>query len=70
MARGPYLRPDYGRDRQALRHDLIRRAFTVRFRGTVFALTPNAAKTKWAETVLHSFCALLRNDGWNAPAPA
>jgi uncharacterized repeat protein (TIGR03803 family) len=25
-------------------------------RGTVFALTPNAAKTKWAETVLYSFC--------------
>ena len=25
--------------------------------GTVFALTPNAAKTKWTETVLYSFCA-------------
>jgi uncharacterized repeat protein (TIGR03803 family) len=25
--------------------------------GTVFALTPNAAETKWTETVLHSFCA-------------
>ncbi len=25
--------------------------------GTVFAVTPNAAKTKWAETVLYSFCA-------------
>jgi uncharacterized repeat protein (TIGR03803 family) len=24
--------------------------------GTVFALTPNAAKTKWTETVLYSFC--------------
>ncbi|MGH7113503.1 MAG: choice-of-anchor tandem repeat GloVer-containing protein [Stellaceae bacterium] len=24
--------------------------------GTVFALTPNAAKTKWTEAVLHSFC--------------
>ena len=26
--------------------------------GTVFELTPNAAKTKWTETVLYSFCAL------------
>jgi uncharacterized repeat protein (TIGR03803 family) len=25
--------------------------------GTVFELTPNAARTKWTETVLHSFCA-------------
>jgi uncharacterized repeat protein (TIGR03803 family) len=25
--------------------------------GTVFELTPNAAKTEWAETVLYSFCA-------------
>jgi uncharacterized repeat protein (TIGR03803 family) len=25
--------------------------------GTVFELTPNAAKTKWTETVLHGFCA-------------
>jgi uncharacterized repeat protein (TIGR03803 family) len=25
--------------------------------GTVFALTPNAARTKWTETVLYSFCA-------------
>ena len=25
--------------------------------GTVFELTPNAAKTKWSETVLYSFCA-------------
>ncbi len=25
--------------------------------GTVFELTPNAAKTKWIETVLYSFCA-------------
>jgi uncharacterized repeat protein (TIGR03803 family) len=25
--------------------------------GTVFELTPNATKTKWTETVLHSFCA-------------
>jgi uncharacterized repeat protein (TIGR03803 family) len=25
--------------------------------GTVFELTPNAAKTKWTETVLYSFCA-------------
>ena len=25
--------------------------------GAVFALTPNAAKTKWTETVLYSFCA-------------
>ena len=25
--------------------------------GTVFALTPNAAKTEWTETVLYSFCA-------------
>jgi uncharacterized repeat protein (TIGR03803 family) len=27
------------------------------FGGTVFELTPNAAKTKWTETVLYSFCA-------------
>jgi uncharacterized repeat protein (TIGR03803 family) len=25
--------------------------------GTVFALTPNAAKTKWTEAILYSFCA-------------
>ena len=25
--------------------------------GTVFELTPNAARTKWTETVLHTFCA-------------
>jgi uncharacterized repeat protein (TIGR03803 family) len=25
--------------------------------GTVFELTPNAARTTWTETVLHSFCA-------------
>ncbi len=25
--------------------------------GTVFELTPSAAKTKWTETVLYSFCA-------------
>jgi uncharacterized repeat protein (TIGR03803 family) len=25
--------------------------------GTVFELTPNAARTDWIETVLHSFCA-------------
>jgi hypothetical protein len=24
--------------------------------GAVFELTPNAAKTTWTETVLHSFC--------------
>ncbi len=27
-------------------------------RGTVFELTPNAAKTKWTETVLYSFCSI------------
>lgn len=26
-------------------------------RGTVFKLTPNAAKTRWSETILYSFCA-------------
>jgi uncharacterized repeat protein (TIGR03803 family) len=25
--------------------------------GTVFELTPNAARTKWTETALHNFCA-------------
>jgi uncharacterized repeat protein (TIGR03803 family) len=28
--------------------------------GTVFELTPNAAKTKWTETVLYRFCTLAR----------
>jgi hypothetical protein len=33
--------------------------------GTVFALTPNAAKTAWTETVLYSFCALYScTDGY------
>ncbi len=37
--------------------------------GTVFALTPNAAKTEWTETVLYSFCAQERcTDGWNPDA--
>jgi uncharacterized repeat protein (TIGR03803 family) len=26
--------------------------------GTVFKLTPNAARTKWSEVVLYSFCAV------------
>ena len=31
---------------------------TVNIGGTVFELTPNAAKAKWIETVLYGFCAL------------
>jgi uncharacterized repeat protein (TIGR03803 family) len=34
--------------------------------GTVFELTPNAARTKWTETVLYSFCAEAGcTDGYN-----
>ncbi len=33
--------------------------------GTVFELTPNAAKTTWTETVLYSFCASGCTDGAN-----
>jgi uncharacterized repeat protein (TIGR03803 family) len=35
--------------------------------GTVFELTPNAAKTKWTETVLHSFCSLANCTDGGSP---
>ena len=39
--------------------------------GTVFELTPNAAKTKWTEKVLYSFCAEANcADGSTGPANA
>jgi len=31
--------------------------------GVVFELTPNARKTKWTETVLHTFCVSICTDG-------
>jgi uncharacterized repeat protein (TIGR03803 family) len=36
-------------------------------RGVVFELTPNASRTAWKETVLHSFCAQTNCDDGSAP---
>jgi uncharacterized repeat protein (TIGR03803 family) len=37
--------------------------------GTVFELTPNAARTKWTETVLYSFCSLGGNNCTDGQQP-
>ncbi len=43
--------------------------FRIFIWGTVFELTPNAAKTTWTETVLYSFCAQGGTNCTDGPAP-